>query len=422
MVSENLIGLLDELQKFTVKVKIQQILDTMVKGERVHKVIDADVVFDYYNKMHEEFAKNPHNFLFPNREWLQDSLKRLNVDVSEIFDEGANVDHIKREEIIVLFMLLWIHMKIQDPSSSSSIKTPYDLFSIWICDRVIITRPTREVYLSREDEKVLDRTSDKYGLFTNLHYFSINEKGEVIYLYTCPSNIINIDTCIKSRTESLRKIKDWAMSRLTKEQHKLAHADKKHWTEGVEIYDHRTLYPKSMFRLEVDPEELKKGTIKLGRSEKKTPPVWHHDIEEVSIKVPDHIKEQLKNGVDNFDEFQYTIQGLMDDLLNEQQRRHNIARNTKFVVREMTGYSNTSYKILLEDYYRTKFDKPIDPYIKEIVDVLAEDYGIDLDSDFISYAKKNATTKPDSQFQTVAIIDIVNAMIKLKEKLNNENA
>ena len=125
----------------------------MVKDERVHEVIDADTVFDYYNKMHEEFTKNPHNFLFPNREWLQDSLKRLNIDVSEIFDAGANVDHIKREEIIILFMLLWIHMKIQDPSSSSAIEDPYTLFHYWVYDRVIITRPTKEVYLSCEDKR-----------------------------------------------------------------------------------------------------------------------------------------------------------------------------------------------------------------------------------------------------------------------------
>lgn len=179
MVTDNLLEFLNDFQKFALKVKIQQILDSAVKDDRVYEVIDADTVFDYYNKMHEHFAKNPQDFIFPNREWVQESLKRLNVDVSDIFDAGANVDHIKREEIIILFMLLWIHMKIQDPSSSSAIKTPYDLFYIWLYDRVIITRPTKEAYLSREDKRALDRASDKYGLFINLHYFSINEKGEV---------------------------------------------------------------------------------------------------------------------------------------------------------------------------------------------------------------------------------------------------
>ena len=59
MMSENLIGLLDEFHKFTVKIKIQEILNTLVKDDRVHDVIDADVVFDYYNKMHEHFEKEP---------------------------------------------------------------------------------------------------------------------------------------------------------------------------------------------------------------------------------------------------------------------------------------------------------------------------------------------------------------------------
>ena len=392
MVSENLIGLLDELQKFTVKVKVQQILDTLVKDERVHEVIDADKVFDYYNKMHEHFEKHPKDFLFPNREWLRESLKRLNVDVSDIFDEGAKVDHIKREEIIVLFMLLWIHMKIQDPSSSSSIEDPYILFHYWIYDRVLITRPTREVYLSREDEKVLDRTSDKYGLFINLHYFSINEKGEVIYLYTCPPNIINIDTCIKSRTESLRKVKDWAMSRLTKEQHELAHSDKLHWEPKNTLDGYQTI-----------------RDVKNRLREKKSPFVWHHDNEEVSVKVPDHIKEQLKNGVDNFDEFQYTIQGLMDDLLNEQQRRHNIARNTKFVVREMTSMSNKEYKIFLKKF-KEKEEMACCVWFQSFEDILKISE-LDLDHEVILEA---------ANIYNRSIYHLNKALLKLKEKLNEE--
>ncbi len=406
---ENLFNLLDESQKLTIKIKAQTILCQLVKDERIHEILDADVVLEYYEKMYNHFEKNPKDFTFLNREWVRESLKRLKVNVSEIFDEGANVDHIKREEIIILFMLLWIHMKIQDPSNSSSIEDPYILFHYWIYDRVLITRPTKEVYLSREDEKVLDRASDKYGLFVNLHHFSINEKGEVDYWYTDPSNIINIDSCVRCGAESLRKVKDWAISRLTKEQHELAHADKKHWTEGVEIYDHRTLYPKSMFRLEVDPEELKKGTIKLGRSEKKTPPVWHHDIEEVSIKVPDHIKEQLKNGVDNFDEFQYTIQGLMDDLLNEQQRRHNIARNTKFIVRVMTGMSNREYKKWLSKYNK-KEEIPF-YHFRDDYDRIIKLSGLDIDNDIIL----------DLMFvSNLYYKDLVNALLKLKEKLNEE--
>lgn len=360
MVTDNLLEFLNDFQKFALKTKVQNILDTLVKDDRVHEIIDADKVFDYYNKMHEEFARNPHNFLFPNREWLQDSLKRLNIDMSEIFDVDANVDHIKREEIIVLFILLWIHMKIQDPDSSSDVKTPYDLFIMWIYDRVFIARPTDARYLQDGDWKVLDHIYDKYGWFTKSHCFTIGAKGAVEYHHSSPDDITNIDGAYNKAHGSVTKL----------------------------------------------------------RSEKKTPLVWHHDIEAVSIKVPKDIQERIPD-ID-FDDFEDIIGKLANDVLEEEQRRYKIARNTKFVVREMTGYSNTSYKILLEDYCRTKFDKPIDLYIKEIVDALAEYYVIDLDSDFIAYAKKNATAKPDSPFQTVAIIDIINAMIKLKEKTNEE--
>lgn len=335
-----------------MKIKVQEVLNTLVKDERVHEVLDADVVLEYYEKMYEHFEKNPKDFLFPNREWLRESLKRLNADVSEIFDKGANVDHIKREEVIILFMLLWIHIVIQNPIRIEVIKDPYDLFYIWTKNRVFISRPTDAQYLQDGDRRVLDRLGKSYGWFTGVHHFSIGFKDAVEYHYSSPDDITNIDGAYNKAHGSVTKLRDmndWAMSRLTKEQHKLAHADK--------------LHRPSQFRY------MRKG-----------------------IKFDPH----------------------------EEECRHKVARNTKFIVREMTGYSNTSYKIFLEDYCRTKFDKSIDPYIKEIVDVLAKDYGVNLDSDFISYAKKNATAKPDSPFQTVAIIDIINAMIKLKEKINEE--
>lgn len=354
---ENLFNLIDDLQKVAIKIKVQEVLNEMVKDERVREILDADVVMEYYEKMYKHFEEHPKDFLFPNHEWLRDSLKRLNADVSEIFDKGANVDHIKREEVIVLFMLLWINMQIQDQSTASCVPTPYDLFCLWKYDRVLIARPTDTRYLQKDDIKVLDRFYDKYGWFTPMHHFTIGVKGDVEYDYMSPDNITNIDGAYNK-----------------------AH----------------------------------------GSVEKKMPLVWQYDIETVSIKVPDDIKKQLYKDVTDFDEVKNVLSQLADDLLEEKERHRNIARNTKFVIREMTDYSNSSYKILLEDYYRTKFDKPIGPYIKEIVDTLAEDYGVDLDSDFISYAKKNATAKPDSPFQTVAIIDIINAMIKLKEKLNEE--
>ena len=44
MVTENLIGLLDEFQKFMVKVKIQQILDMLVKDDRVHETSSLEAI------------------------------------------------------------------------------------------------------------------------------------------------------------------------------------------------------------------------------------------------------------------------------------------------------------------------------------------------------------------------------------------
>lgn len=410
MVTDNLLEFLNELQKFALKIKIQQILDTMVKDDRVHEVIDADTVFDYYNEMYEEFARNSRNFLFPNREWLRESLKRLNIDVSEIFDAGANVDHIKREEIIVLFMLLWIHMKIQDPDSSSDVKTPYDLFIMWIYDRVFIARPTDARYLQDGDRKVLDRIYDKYGWFTKGHCFTIGAKGAVEYHHSSPDDITNIDGVYNKAHGSITKLRnmnDWAMSQLTAEQHKLAHADKKHWTEGVEIHDNRTLYPKSMFRLEVDHEELKKGVIKLGRSEKKTPLIWHHDIESTYIKVPYHIKDQLENGVNDFNEVRDIIGKLMEYLQEEKERRHKMARNTKFVVREMTGMSNKDYKAFLKKF-KEKEEMRCYDWLQCFEDIMVIS-GLELDNEVIL----ESAIRYD-----LSIHHLNKTLLKLKEKLN----
>ena len=100
--------------------------------------------------------------------------------------------------------------------------------------------------------------------------------------------------------------------------------------------------------------------IKLGRSEKKTPLIWHHDIESTYIKVPDHIKDQPENGVNDFDEVRDIIGKLMEYLQEEKERRHKMARNTKFVVREMTGMSNKDYKAFLKKFKEkevTRYDE-----------------------------------------------------------------
>ena len=51
MVTDNLLEFLNDFQKFALKIRIQEILDTMVKDDRVHEVVDADKVFDYYNEI-----------------------------------------------------------------------------------------------------------------------------------------------------------------------------------------------------------------------------------------------------------------------------------------------------------------------------------------------------------------------------------
>lgn len=311
MITNNLLEFLNDLQKFTVKIKIQETINTLIKDDRVHNVIDADVVLEYYEKMHEYFDKIPEDFLFPNSEWLDESLKRLNIDLSDTFDESANPNQIKREELIILFLVLWVNMKIQDPVSCENIEEPYELFNLWVKNRVLVIRPTKETYLHRSDHSVLNRVYKNYGWYTKLvHTFNIDKKGEVKYNYSSPDGIVNIDKMYKR-----------AINKLT------------------------------------------------------------------------------------------------DDALEEKERRNIIIpRNTKFIVREMSGLSNKEYKQLLKYYHTNELKKANDPYIKEIVDVLAEDYSIEIDSDFISYAKRHAKPKPDSSFQTIAIIDIINAMIKLKKK------
>ena len=285
--------------------------------------------------MYECFDKNPEDFLFQNREWVDESLERLNIDLSDAFDESANPDQIKREQVITLFLVLWVNMKIQDPVSSEHVEEPYELFNLWVRDKVLIIRPTKETYLHLSDHNVLNHVYNKYDWYTRLvHTFNIDKKGEVKYYYSSPDGITNIDKIYKR-----------------------GHTN--------EINEQQEI-------------------IKIS-----------NDIDDI---------------VD-------TISKLSDDVIEEEERRNIIIpRNTKFVVREMSGLSNKEYKQLLKYYHTNELKKAIDPYIKDIVNVLAEDYGIDINSDFISYAKRHAKPKPDSPFQTIAIIDIINAMIKLKDK------
>lgn len=355
MITNNLLEFLNEIQKFAVRIKIQETINSLIKDDRVHNVINADTVIDYYEKMYEHFDKNPEDFLFPNREWVDESLKRFNIDLSDAFDESATLDQIKREELITLFLVLWVNMKVQDPVSSENVKEPYNLFNLWINDKVLIIRPTKETYLHHGDNSVLNHVYKNYGWYTRLlHTFNIDKKGEVKYHYSSLDGITKIN-------KMYRKEDADGTTKINKIYKKRA---------GNEVNDRCFLYPKTIIHKE---------------------------------RILLHMSDENSK--------------LTDDILEEKER-HNIIvpRNTKFVVREMSGLSNKEYKQLLKYYNTNELKKACDPYIKEVVDVLAEDYGIEVDSDFISYAKRYSKPKPDSPFQTIAIIDIINAMIKLKDK------
>lgn len=337
---ENLFNLLDESQKLTIKIKVQTILCQLVKDERIHEILDADVVLEYYEKMYDHFEKNPKDFLFSNHEWLRDSLKRLNADVSEIFDKGANVDHIKREEVIALFMLLWIHMKIQDPNSSSDVKTPYDLFLNWIYDRVFIARPTDTRYLQDGDWKVLDRIYDKYGWFTPMHHFTIGVKGTVEYHYSSPDDITNIDGVYNKAHGSVTKL-------------------------------HNNF----------------KG-FSFGRSDKNS------------------VRYMMNWARDRTDRL---LTELADNSLEEKHRSHNIARNTKFVVREMTGMSNKDYKAFLKKFKEKevmRYDETSQCF-EDILKIsrLEFDHEVILEAVYVYNRNVSHLNK---------------ALLKLKEKINEE--
>ena len=332
---ENLFNLIDDLQKAAMKIKVQEVLNALCTDERVHEILDADIVLEYYEKMYEHFEKNHKDFLFPNREWLRESLKRLNADVSEIFNKDANVDHIKREEVIVLFMLLWVHMVIQNPIRIEVIKDPYDLFYIWTKNRVFIARPTETHYLQDRDRRVLDRLGKSYGWFTGVHHFSIGVKGTVEYMYSSPDDITNINGAYNKAHGSVTKLR--------------VSMDKfEHWL--------------------------------------------------------DNVKKEF-DGMENLE--------IKEDFLKEQERCNIIrSRNTKFVVREMSGWMNKRYKEFLREYKTLEqiHTYPHYSYYNDIIDLSGLDDIIDKDVILESMYCSPSSAK-----------DLVNTLLKLKEKLNERN-
>lgn len=335
---ENLFNLIDDLQKVAIKIKVQEVLNELIKDERVHEILDSDVVLEYYEKMYEHFEKYPKDFLFPNREWLQNSLKRLKVDVSEIFNEDANVDHIKREEVIVLFMLLWIHMVIQNPIRIEVIKDPYDLFYIWTKNRVFISSPTDTQYLQDGDRRVLDRLGKSYGWFTGVHHFTIGVKGAVEYSYSSPDDITNINGVYNKVHGGVKKLR-------------------------------------SNF----------KG-FSFGRSDK-------NSVRYMMNWVQDRTDKLLTELADNF--------------LEEKHRSRNIARNTKFVVREMTGISNKDYKAFLKKFREKevmRYDETSQCF-EDILKISSLEFDHEVILEAVDVYNRN-------------VYHLNKALLKLKEKLN----
>jgi hypothetical protein len=338
MVTDNLLEFLNEIQKLALKAKVQNILDISVKDDRVHDVLNADVVIKYYTKMYEHYEKNPQDFLFPNREWLRESLKRLKVDLSNVFDKCANVDHIKREEVIVLFMLLWVNMVIQNPIRIEVIKDPYDLFYIWTKNRVFIARPTDAQYLQDGDRRVLDRLGKSYGWFTGVHHFSIGLKGAVEYHYSSPDDITNINGVYNKTHGSVKKLR---------------------------------------------------GNFKgfsFGRSDKNS------------------VRYMMNWAQDRTDKL---LTELADNSLEEKHRSRNIARNTKFVVREMTGMSNKDYKAFLKKFKEkevTRYDETSQCF-EDILKISSLEFDHEVILEAVDVYNRN-------------VYHLNKALLKLKEKLN----
>lgn len=320
--AEELLDFLNEIQKLAIKIKIQEVINSLVKDERVNKIINADMVIKYYEKMHEHFDKDPQDFLFPNREWVNEALERLGIDLSNVFDENENPDHIKREEIIVLFLTLWVNMKLQDRDNTSSIiKEPYNLFNLWRHDKVLVIRPTTEFYLQDGDNKVMNLSYKKYGWFTDIYTFIIDEKGIIEYRYTDLYGITNTNNMYKRKREISK------------------------------VYYN------------------------------------YYDIETITGSISE----------------------LSDEILKEKERLKIIRpRNTKFIVRKMTGMSNKEYKALLNKYNKQE-EQPDYNYEKWYRNIIKLS-GLDLNNDFIIYVLY--------KYFWLTSKHLIEALLKLKDKEN----
>lgn len=98
---------------------------------------------------------------------------------------------------------------------------------------------------------------------------------------------------------------------------------------------------------------------------------------------------------------------LADNFLEEKHRSRNIARNTKFVVREMTGMSNKDYKVFLKKF-REREEMRCYDWVQCFEDIINIS-GFELDHEVIL----EAAIRYDC-----SIHHLNKALLKLKEKLN----
>lgn len=228
--------------------------------------------------------------------------------------------------------------KFTKVDKNTIVKTPYDLFIMWIYDRVFIARPTDTRYLQDVDWKVLDRIYDKYGWFTKGHCFTIGAKGTVEYHHSSPDDITNIDGAYNKAHGSVTKLR-------------------------------------SNF----------KG-FSFGRSDKNS------------------IRYMMNWAQDRTDKL---LTELADNFLEEKHRSRNIARNTKFVVREMTGMSNKDYKAFLKKFKEkevARYDETSQCF-EDILKISSLEFDHEVILEAVDVYNRN-------------VYHLNRALLKLKEKLN----
>jgi len=100
---------------------------------------------------------------------------------------------------------------------------------------------------------------------------------------------------------------------------------------------------------------------------------------------------------------------LADNFLEEKRRSHNIARNTKFVVREMTGISNKDYKAFLKKFK----EKEVMHYnetsqcFEDILKISSLEFDHEVILEAVDVYNRN-------------VYHLNKALLKLQEKLNEE--